>query len=57
VASLVDITYLFDTGALVDFTTEELVNVIKALFADSPKRDAAIERIEKGVPQGAAEEA
>ncbi|RSH89597.1 hypothetical protein EHS25_002148 [Saitozyma podzolica] len=50
VANLVDITYLFDTGALVDFTTDELTNVVRALFADSPKRDAAIERIEKGHP-------
>jgi hypothetical protein len=44
----VDITYLFDTGALVDFSTAELVGLVRALFADSEKRDAAIERIERG---------
>jgi hypothetical protein len=48
-ASLVDITYLFETSALVDFTTEELVGLVKALFADSPKRDTTIERIERGL--------
>ena len=47
-ANLVDITYLFETGALVDFSTAELVGLLRALFADSEKRDAAIERIEKG---------
>ncbi|KAK4683475.1 hypothetical protein P7C73_g6781, partial [Tremellales sp. Uapishka_1] len=45
-ANLVDITYLLETGALVDFTTTELVSVVRALFADSPKRDATIEKIE-----------
>lgn len=47
-ANLVDILYLFDSGALIDFTTSELVSLIRALFADSEKRDDAIERIEKG---------
>ena len=45
-ANLVDILYLFDSGALVDFTTQELVSLLRALFADSEKRDHAIERIE-----------
>lgn len=44
-----DILYLFDSGALIDFTTDELVSLVRALFADSEKRDNAIERIEKGV--------
>jgi hypothetical protein len=37
----------------VDFTVEELVNLIRALFADSEKRDGAIERIERGRGDGA----
>jgi len=45
---LVDILYLHDSGALVDFTTGELVSLLRALFADSEKRDDAIERIEQG---------
>ena len=48
-ANLVDITYLYDTGALVDFGTAELVGLVRALFANSEKRDEAIRRIEKGV--------
>ena len=55
-ASLVDILYLFDSGALIDFTTDELVNLIRALFADSEKRDKAIERVERGPQLGAASE-
>jgi centromere/kinetochore protein ZW10 len=42
---LVDITYLLETGALVDFTQAELVHIIVALFSDSPKRAAIIEKI------------
>ena len=49
-ANLVDITYLFDSGALVDFSTSELVGLVRALFANSEKRDTTIERIESGVP-------
>lgn len=51
-ANLVDLTYLLDTGALVDFSTAELVGLVRALFADSEKRDKAVERIESG-SQGA----
>ncbi|KAE8540537.1 hypothetical protein D1P53_003486 [Cryptococcus gattii VGV] len=54
-ANLVDITYLLDQGALVDFTADELVSLIKALFATSDKRDNVIERIEnEGTGLGAA---
>jgi len=45
---LVDITYLFENGALIDFTPDELISLLKALFADSEKREKAIERIERG---------
>ena len=51
-ASLVDIAYLHETGALVDFRPDELVTLIKALFADSEKRDKAIESIERGAHAG-----
>lgn len=43
--SLVDITYLLETGALVDFTQSELVHIIVALFSDTPKRAAIIDKI------------
>lgn len=48
-ANLVDITYLFENGALIDFTPDELIGLLKALFADSEKREKAIERIERGL--------
>lgn len=48
-ANLVDITYLFENGALIDFTPDELISLLKALFADSEKREKAIERIEQGL--------
>jgi prophage maintenance system killer protein len=50
-ANLVDITYLFENGALIDFTSDELISLLKALFADSEKREKAIERIERGLQQ------
>ena len=50
-ANLVDITYLFENGALIDFTPDELISLLKALFADSEKREKAIERIERGLQQ------
>ncbi|WVQ85149.1 hypothetical protein IAT38_007314 [Cryptococcus sp. DSM 104549] len=46
-ANLVDITYLLDQGALVDFTVEELVGLVRALFASSDKRDGVVERVER----------
>ncbi|KAK7061029.1 ribosome biogenesis protein ytm1 [Paramarasmius palmivorus] len=49
-ASLVDITYLFETGALVDFQVEELVRLVKALFADTPMRTNTINKILGGHP-------
>ncbi|WVW81452.1 hypothetical protein I302_103446 [Kwoniella bestiolae CBS 10118] len=47
-ASLVDITYLIDSGSLIDFTPDELTGLVRALFAHSEKRDSVIERIERG---------
>ena len=33
-ASFADISYLFDEGALIDFEVDELVGLVRALFAD-----------------------
>ncbi|KJA28051.1 hypothetical protein HYPSUDRAFT_178205 [Hypholoma sublateritium FD-334 SS-4] len=44
-ASLVDITYLFEQGALVDFQVDELVPLVRALFADTPLRANTISKI------------
>jgi centromere/kinetochore protein ZW10 len=47
-ASMVDIQYLFDDGALVDFTGEELAKLVRALFADTPMRASMISRLTQG---------
>lgn len=44
-ASLADITYLFESGALVDFTPDELVHLLFALFTDTPLRRDVISKI------------
>ncbi|KAL0953809.1 hypothetical protein HGRIS_004990 [Hohenbuehelia grisea] len=49
-ASMADITYLFEEGALVDFETEELVQLVRALFADTPLRTATITKLHTGHP-------
>ncbi|KAI0091457.1 Centromere/kinetochore Zw10-domain-containing protein [Irpex rosettiformis] len=49
-ASMVDISYLFEEGALVDFSIEELVNLVRALFADSPLRTNTINKLMQGHP-------
>ncbi|KAF7985162.1 hypothetical protein HWV62_7740 [Athelia sp. TMB] len=49
-ASLADITYLFDEGALVDFEVDELVKLVRALFADTPARGKAIGKLMGGHP-------
>jgi centromere/kinetochore protein ZW10 len=45
---LADISYLYDEGALVDFEIDELVRLIRALFADTPKRAEAIAKLSSG---------
>lgn len=45
---MVDIQYLFDDGALVDFTGEELAKLVRALFADTPMRASMISRLTQG---------
>jgi len=49
-ASLADITYLFEQGALIDFQVEELVKLVRALFADSTLRTNTINKILSGHP-------
>ncbi|KAF9006117.1 hypothetical protein BDQ17DRAFT_1352779 [Cyathus striatus] len=50
-ASMADITYLFEEGALVDFDLDELVKLVRALFADTPLRTHTINKILEGHPQ------
>jgi centromere/kinetochore protein ZW10 len=47
-ASLADISYLFDEGALVDFETPELIGLVRALFADTPQRANMINKLTAG---------
>ncbi|RPD59040.1 hypothetical protein L226DRAFT_510672 [Lentinus tigrinus ALCF2SS1-7] len=49
-ASIADISYLFEEGALVDFEIEELVKLVKALFADTPLRANTITKLQQGHP-------
>ncbi|KAI0794459.1 hypothetical protein C8Q74DRAFT_1195156 [Fomes fomentarius] len=49
-ASIADISYLFEEGALVDFEIEELVKLVKALFADTPLRTNTINKLLQGHP-------
>lgn len=49
-ASIADISYLFEEGALVDFKIEELVNLVRALFADTPLRTNTINKLMQGHP-------
>ena len=47
---MADLTYLFEEGALVDFDVEELVKLIRALFADTPLRANTINKLMEGHP-------
>ncbi|EKM50623.1 uncharacterized protein PHACADRAFT_213522 [Phanerochaete carnosa HHB-10118-sp] len=49
-ASMSDISYLFEEGALVDFDIGELVSLVRALFADTPLRANTINRLMQGHP-------
>ncbi|KAI0042195.1 hypothetical protein FA95DRAFT_1500426 [Auriscalpium vulgare] len=50
-ASLADISYLFDEGALVDFEVGELVTLVQALFSDTPQRANIIHKLAAENPQ------
>lgn len=45
-----DISYLFEEGALVDFEIGELINLVRALFADTPLRANTINKLMQGQP-------
>jgi hypothetical protein len=47
-ASLADISYLFDEGALIDFEIQELIKLVRALFADTPQRRNMINKLMAG---------
>jgi len=47
-ASMADISYLFEEGALVDFEVDELVKLVRALFADIPSRTTIINKLMVG---------
>lgn len=49
-ASLADITYLFESGALMDFEIGELVRLVQGLFADTPLRAKTVDKIMAGQP-------
>jgi centromere/kinetochore protein ZW10 len=49
-ASIADISYLFQAGALIDFDVEELVKLVRALFADTPLRATTINKLMSGHP-------
>ncbi|KAL0568182.1 ribosome biogenesis protein ytm1 [Marasmius crinis-equi] len=49
-ASMADTTYLFESGALVDFEIDELVRLVKALFADTVLRTNTINKLLEGHP-------
>ncbi|KAG2042649.1 hypothetical protein BDR03DRAFT_569603 [Suillus americanus] len=49
-ASMADLTYLFEEGALVDFEVDELVKLVRALFADTPLRTKTLDKIMGGHP-------
>lgn len=53
---MADITYLFETGALVDFSVDELVRLVQALFADTALRATTIHKIQEGHPSAAVPE-
>lgn len=47
---MADISYLFEEGALVDFEGQELVTLVRALFADTPLRTTTINKLLGGQP-------
>ncbi|KAG2146722.1 hypothetical protein DEU56DRAFT_786069 [Suillus clintonianus] len=49
-ASMADLTYLFEDGALVDFEVDKLVKFVRALFADTPLRTKTLDKITGGHP-------
>ncbi|KZS94348.1 hypothetical protein SISNIDRAFT_484577 [Sistotremastrum niveocremeum HHB9708] len=50
VASIADISYLFEQGMLVDYETDELVRLLRALFSETPLRANTIAKFQRGHP-------
>lgn len=46
----VDIMYLFDEGTLIDFNKDEMIGLVRALFAESATRQKNIEKIRAAAP-------
>ncbi|KAG6332376.1 hypothetical protein ID866_6708, partial [Astraeus odoratus] len=49
-ASMADLAYLFEEGALVDFEIEELDKLVRALFADTPLRARTLNKLRDSHP-------
>ena len=47
---MADISYLFQEGALIDFEIDELVKLVRALFADTSLRTSTISKLMTGHP-------
>lgn len=47
---MADLSYLFDQGMLVDYEIDELVRLLRALFAETPLRERTIAKISRGHP-------
>ncbi len=45
---MADIAYLFEEGLLVDFETDELVQLVRALFSDTTLRTNLINKLTDG---------
>ncbi|KAG5438635.1 hypothetical protein PCANB_002741 [Pneumocystis canis] len=44
-ASIQDVMYLYNSGALIDFDKEEIISLLKTLFAETPSRAENISKI------------
>ncbi|KAG4303819.1 hypothetical protein PORY_002782 [Pneumocystis oryctolagi] len=44
-ASMQDVMYLYNSGALIDFEKEEIISLLKTLFAETPSRAENISKI------------
>jgi centromere/kinetochore protein ZW10 len=47
---MADISYLFEQGMLLDYKEEEIIKLLKALFADTPLRENTIRKVLRGHP-------
>lgn len=47
---MADISYLFDNGALIDFSVDEIATLLRALFSDTALRASTIDKVMRGHP-------